>query len=419
MEESTLTDEQIKKRFNELLINPNINAQMRGFEFEKLIKSKLENENLEPKAGYKPQGEQIDGSFFWNGATFLLEAKWVKDKIPASSIYSFKGKVEGKFHTTSGVFLSVNGYSDDVNVALKSGKSLNILLFDSEDISLIFNLKASFIEVLKFKLREAGDTGNINAPFKLSLEIDEIKESDSVEVLIFIEGKSDIKLITEIMKEINFYHKFNFRVIPMNGVENINKLPTLINIYGENSYIKTVLVLLDEDFNSSSGRRSIKKVKKLIKNSSMSINTQFFFIPELVRDMAESGRISQDILKTNSVIENIRNHINFVFEEYYYDPETDTPLETFERLMSTAEWDFEENLIRFPEDTDWGDKEIKSAEELVEYLDEAAILEMNGTMPISWLKEQPYLDYQDEAREYIWSNFEDDLLRLNWINEYE
>lgn len=418
MEESTLTDEQIKRRFNELLIRTDISPQKRGFEFEKLIKSKLENENLEPKAGYKPTGEQVDGSFFWNGATFLMEAKWVKNKIPVSSIYSFKGKVDGKFHTTSGIFISVNGYSDDVNVALKSGKSLNILLFDAEDIKLIFNLKASFIEVLKFKLREAGDTGNINAPFKLSLEIDEIKESDSVEVLVFVEGKSDIEFITDIMNQINFAHQFNFRVIPMNGAHNINRLPTLINVYGENSYIKTVLVLLDEDFNSTSARRSIKKIKKLIRKSSMSINTQFFFIPELIKELAESGRISRRNVITNSTIQDIRNHVNSVFEEYYYDPETDIPSETLEGLMSTAEWDFEEKLIRFPEDTGW-DTEIKSEEELVEYLDEGVVSAMNGIMPISWLKEQSYLDYQDEAREYIWSNFEGDLLKLGWINEYE
>lgn len=85
--------------------------QANGFEFENLIFSLLENEGLEPRTGYRPKGEQIDGSFFWNGSTFLIEAKWTKDPLPVAEIYSFKGKLDGKFHTTSAIFMSSSGYS--------------------------------------------------------------------------------------------------------------------------------------------------------------------------------------------------------------------------------------------------------------------------------------------------------------------
>src|SRR4051812_24531172 len=107
-----------------------VEARKRGYEFERILYSLLENETLEPSASYKPIGEQIDGSFFYWGQTFLLEAKWHRDPLPVSSIYSFKGKVDGKFHTSSGVFISMGGYSDDVSDALRFGKTLNILLFD-------------------------------------------------------------------------------------------------------------------------------------------------------------------------------------------------------------------------------------------------------------------------------------------------
>ena len=75
MEREYLTNDEIKEKFNNLISDKSISPQKRGFEFEKLITSKLHNEGLEPKASYKPKGEQIDGSFFWNGSTFLLEAK--------------------------------------------------------------------------------------------------------------------------------------------------------------------------------------------------------------------------------------------------------------------------------------------------------------------------------------------------------
>lgn len=51
------------------LNNPPDNAdaiwfRKRGFAFEKLLVKLLEIDNLEPRSGYKPDGEQIDGSFF-------------------------------------------------------------------------------------------------------------------------------------------------------------------------------------------------------------------------------------------------------------------------------------------------------------------------------------------------------------------
>ena len=65
--------------------------RQRGFKFEKILQIVLEQDKLEPRTGYKPDGEQIDGSFFLDGKVFLLEAKWHKDPLPASKLYEFQG----------------------------------------------------------------------------------------------------------------------------------------------------------------------------------------------------------------------------------------------------------------------------------------------------------------------------------------
>jgi hypothetical protein len=41
----------------------------------------------------------------------LLEAKWHRDEfeLPASTIYEFKGKVDGKLVGTVGIFISMSG----------------------------------------------------------------------------------------------------------------------------------------------------------------------------------------------------------------------------------------------------------------------------------------------------------------------
>ncbi len=47
----------------------------------------------------------------------------------SSSLYQFKGKVEGKLTGTVGLFFSMSGYSTDAVQALLVGKDLNLVLF--------------------------------------------------------------------------------------------------------------------------------------------------------------------------------------------------------------------------------------------------------------------------------------------------
>jgi hypothetical protein len=108
--------------------------RQRGFEFERLLNKLLTSERLDPRTSYKSLGEQVDGSFFLDGSVFLLEAKWQADPLPASTLYQFKGKVDGKLIGTCGVFISMSGYSKDAVDALTVGKSLNVILFDKKDI---------------------------------------------------------------------------------------------------------------------------------------------------------------------------------------------------------------------------------------------------------------------------------------------
>jgi len=56
----------------------------------------LADEGLAPRIRFRPSGEEIDGSFLHQGRVMLLETKWTQDPLPASSIYQFRGKVEGK-----------------------------------------------------------------------------------------------------------------------------------------------------------------------------------------------------------------------------------------------------------------------------------------------------------------------------------
>jgi len=133
--------------------------QPRGRAFEGFLGEVFAADNLRHRLSYRPSGEEIDGAIWWQQRTLLLEAKWMKDPLPASAIYAFKGKVDGKFDGTLGFFVSMSGYTKDCVEALSHGKSLNILLFDGDDVEAIAD-GISFTAMMEEKHFAAGQTGN-------------------------------------------------------------------------------------------------------------------------------------------------------------------------------------------------------------------------------------------------------------------
>lgn len=79
--------------------------------------------------------------------------------MPASAIYSFKGKVDGKLSGTLGLFVSMSGYGPETVGALLRGKELNIVLFDAIDIASSVADDCSFREILEARLRTAAQYG--------------------------------------------------------------------------------------------------------------------------------------------------------------------------------------------------------------------------------------------------------------------
>jgi len=429
METKTLDKNQIRDKYNKL-VDGKTSPQERGYELERLIYSILQNEGLEPRSGYKPEGEQIDGSFFWQGQTFLLEAKWVKDPLPASSIYAFKGKLDGKFHTTGGVYISVNGYSKDLEDALKFGKSLNIILFDKEDIPLLFNGQVSFTDMLKFKLRQAGDTGSLQVPYKLAedaknisnikpttlqdfiqLSTDKKKPIQVDDLLIFVEGKSDIHLINNLLEPIKRDYSLSYRIESLNGAVNVRQLPSLLNLYGEHSKTKGVIVILDNDQSTKEMGYLIQNIEKQLQNSSIYTRLIFLYIDEELKTKLKQ-ELSIEELRKEFLFERLELFIAQIAEDYY-DPEIDIPTETLKSRLEDLEWNYEEGTIEGIDDEQGMPFSINTIEELISYLDDEIGHALNGEMPIEWLKEHDF-DHDSEIREYLIDNYSHQIDKLGW-----
>ncbi len=178
---------EIKKEYEKLKNLPadadGMAKRRRGFAFERLLNKLFALDNMEPRTGFRPAGEQIDGSIYLDGCIYLLEAKWHAKPLPASTLYEFKGKVDGKLAGTIGIFISMSGYSEGAIDALILGKALNIILFDQRDMDAAIVRGSGIKSLLKFKLRKAAEEGTIYFPTEEKLVTAEKTSTVEIELL--------------------------------------------------------------------------------------------------------------------------------------------------------------------------------------------------------------------------------------------
>lgn len=194
--------------------------QVRGRKLERLIGKALRKSNLMPRLSFRPKGEEIDGSFILDRRVFLLEAKWKAKPVPASDVYSFRGKVEGKFTGTAGLFVSVSGYSPDCIDALRFGKSLNILLVDGSDLESCLGFNNGFRDMVRAKVRHAAETGEPLFPY-VSMSVDirgcdsersmtepvpvptnELLAPGAADIILLVEGENERALVCTLASKI-------------------------------------------------------------------------------------------------------------------------------------------------------------------------------------------------------------------------
>lgn len=136
------------------------NPQSRGYQLEKIIRELFILFDLDPKASFKIQGEQIDGAFTFDNTDYLFEGKWQKEPVNIQDLDAFSGKLTRKLDNTLGLFLSINNFSEDAVKAHSTGRRLMILM-DGSDLMAVLEGRIDLIQLLLRKRRHASQTGNI------------------------------------------------------------------------------------------------------------------------------------------------------------------------------------------------------------------------------------------------------------------
>jgi len=136
-----------------------LQPQARGYAFEKFLIDLFKAYALQPNSPFRLVGEQIDGSFKFDGEFYLLEAKWQAPPTPASDLRNFHGKVIDKAAWARGLFISNSGFTAE---GLHSfGRAKSIVCMDGLDLWTMLDRRIPLPEVLDRKLRHAAERGEV------------------------------------------------------------------------------------------------------------------------------------------------------------------------------------------------------------------------------------------------------------------
>jgi len=158
-QEATDTLQGIRDKFLDLHAGKS-KPQRRGYDFQDILLELAKTSSLQVTKPFTVKGEQIDGAIKYDGEHYLVEAKWQDAAAANEAVYQFAGKVFGKMYGR-GLFVSVHGYSNNVVTSLVTGKSINTVLIDGQDITLVLERHLSFDEMLDKKVKAAQTKGLI------------------------------------------------------------------------------------------------------------------------------------------------------------------------------------------------------------------------------------------------------------------
>ncbi|MBT8226374.1 MAG: hypothetical protein HKP61_04215 [Dactylosporangium sp.] len=145
-----------------LMMHSATDHQARGFDFEKFINQMFGLFDLEPRAAYSLDREQIDGAFSFDTDDYVLEARWWKTAMGRGHLDIFKAKIERKGKNALGLYISVNGFTKD---ALDEySDSTPFITMDGQDFMAVLDDRIRLDDLLRRKKRHANETGHCYFP---------------------------------------------------------------------------------------------------------------------------------------------------------------------------------------------------------------------------------------------------------------
>lgn len=149
----------LRARFLAYLSNPNVSE--RGYGLEEILNDLFRLFELNPHGAFRRTGEQIDGSFVHYGVHFLIEAKWQKKPVNLADLRDLNAAVKTSLDNTLGLFVSINGFSDEALQGYVLGERPRIVCMDGSDLMMVLEAKIDLSDLLSRKRDIAVDKRRI------------------------------------------------------------------------------------------------------------------------------------------------------------------------------------------------------------------------------------------------------------------
>lgn len=150
----------LKQRFFQM--HAATDPHQRGRDFESFINELFALYDMEPRASYVMDHEQIDGSFIFNTDHYVVEAKWCKDPIGRPLLDIFKANIERKGKNTLGLYASMSGFTSDALAVYNY--STPFITMDGSDFMAVLEQRIRLDDLIAHKKMHASQTGRCYLP---------------------------------------------------------------------------------------------------------------------------------------------------------------------------------------------------------------------------------------------------------------
>ena len=133
--------------------------QQKGYAFEKFLNQLFQDLSLSPRASYRTESDQIDGSFLLDGNTILLEAKYRSSSPSKNDLILFSEKIANKSQFARGLFICQAKIPCQINDYYKDREGTRIIAMTVEELYLILSENADIVDIIRRKFRYLDEMG--------------------------------------------------------------------------------------------------------------------------------------------------------------------------------------------------------------------------------------------------------------------
>lgn len=135
-----------------------LTPQERGRRLNGFIAKLLQCWGISGMANIRENGE-IDVAFGMNGRKFILECKWEENPIGTGPIAKLQKRLRQRLGGTTGLFLSMSGFSQEALNELKDGEQLQVLLLQREHLEAMLSGFVPPYELINILVDKASFSG--------------------------------------------------------------------------------------------------------------------------------------------------------------------------------------------------------------------------------------------------------------------